>query len=340
MIGRKITVSPEAFRLHRESLFLDCHSHFLIHGTLLKRRFDRPQKPPLVYNPLVNLLTLPAAREGGLDAIGFTAYVPGRPWFKRTDRLLDRVLDRYEAICAECGPAMAHCTSPGQIRRAVEQRKLASFLTIEGGHVLEGRLETVEHFFRRGVRLMTITHFVSNGLADGTTSPYRLHQGLSPFGREVIQEMERLGMLVDLAHCTDKAFEDVMKVATKPMVFSHTGLRRYKNIERNIDDDQVKEIASRGGLVGVILFPSYLGNAGPGMRAAARTARTIADLSSPSVLCIGSDVDAGTFLPAGVSSVADFPQLTQALLDEGFSPDEVRGILGENFLRVWESVAA
>lgn len=337
MIGPRIRVSSLAESLHRDSLFLDCHSHFLINGTLWNRRFDRPSRKPWVWNPVRNAMDLHSAAQGGLNAIGFTAYVPGRPWVKNSGDLMDRILDRYEQILGECKGALSHCNSPEEVRQARNDGRMASFLTIEGGHVLENRLENLARFYRRGVRLMTLTHFISNGIADGTTSPIRIHKGLSSFGKEVIREMESLGMMVDVAHCTDQALEQVLETAGKPVIFSHAGVRHYRGIERNISDDGIREITRKGGLIGLIFYPGYIGRAGFGMRGVARNARYIADRSSAQHLCIGSDVDAFTTLPAGIVTAADYPQLTQALLDEGFDQDEVRGILGENFLRFWEA---
>ncbi|MBM4356301.1 MAG: peptidase M19, partial [Deltaproteobacteria bacterium] len=194
------------------------------------------------------------------------------------------------------------------------------------------KLENVEHFHRRGVLMLTITHFVSNGIADGNWSPYRPLGGLSGFGREVIREMERVGMVVDVAHCTDKALSQVFEIATRPLLCSHGALRRYKNIERNLTDDQVRALAQQGGLFGLIFFPKYLGRSGRDIRSVARQAADVAELVGVEHLCLGSDMDGYTYTPMGFRDASDWPQVTQALIDVGFDDVEIRGILGENFL--------
>ena len=337
MIGKKIPVSEAALRLHNDSIVLDCHSHFLINGYMRNRSFGERGKSPAIYNPLRNAIDLPKLQEGGVNALAFTSYTVGWPLFPRgTDRITDRILNRYYEIVGSLASQVAHCETAEEIRATVASGKLATFLAIEGAHVLEGKLENVQHFFERGVRLVTLTHFVANGIADGTSSPFRPHKGLSDFGRDVIKQMQSMGMMVDLAHCTEEAFDDAIAVSTRPLIFSHTGLRRFRDIERNISDDQVRELTRHGGLVGVIFFPAYLGKAGKDVRAIARTAYEIAKLSSPQHICLGSDMDAFTYTPRGFVDSSDMPQVTQALLDVGFDEGEVRGILGENFLRFFD----
>jgi len=341
MIGRGIPVSAEALRIHRRSLVLDCHSHFLINGYLFRRKFHGLTPRPWFYNPFKNQLDLPSALQGGLNALAFTIYTPGRPFHGHTDLVCDRILDRYQAILDECAGKVVHCTGPGQIRAAAAQGRLATFLTMEGGHHLAGDVENVGHFHARGVRMLTLTHFVSNGLADGNTSPFRPLKGLSDFGRKVIREMENLGMMVDVAHCTDKALRHVLDMVTRPVIFSHAALRRYKpRFERNLSDDMARAIAGSGGLIGLIFFLRYLGRAGMTIRAVARHAADLAELCGAEHLCLGTDVDGFTYTPWGFRDMSDLPQFTQALLDVGFIEGEVRGILGENFLAWWEKLEA
>lgn len=332
-----IQISAAAKELHDSCLVLDCHSHFLINGYLFNRPFDHPGPSPRHYNPFRNSLSLQTVKKGGIKALAFTAYTIGRPLFWHTDATTHRILDRYDAIVAQT-PGTRHCTSAAEIRKAVADGQLALFPAIEGGHVLEGKLENLEAFYKRGVRLLTLTHFVSNGIADAAQSPYKPLGGLSPFGREVVATMQSMGMLVDVAHCSDKAIYQIADITSGPIVCSHSGLRRFKPLKRNLGDRAVRLVAETKGLFGIILFANYLGDpeaVGTSIRAAARTARVVADMTSPDILCLGSDMDGFTWLPKGMRDASDLPQFTQALMDEGFSQDEIRGILGENFLRVY-----
>lgn len=332
MIGRKLPVSERALVLHRESLVLDCHSHFLLNACLFDRRFDQRAAKPAFYNPFKNTLDLESVLAGGINSLAFTAYIPGRPWVWNADAKADWILDTYERILGECAGKLVHCTTADQIRAVVKDGRLATFLAVEGGHHIRGKLEKLEHFYDRGVRSMTLTHFVSNYIADSNTSPYRPIGGLSDFGREVVREMERLGMMVDLCHCTDKAVFQVLDMATRPPMYSHAALKRHNRFPRNLTDDQVKAVAAAGGMIGLIFFLRYLGRFDFTINAVARQAADIAEMVGSKHLCIGSDMDGYTYTPWGFRDASDMPQFTQALIDYGFSDAEIRGILGENFL--------
>jgi membrane dipeptidase len=338
MLGRRIPVSERARRLHRESLVLDCHSHFLIHGYAFDRKFHQRHPRPWLFNPFKSTLDLDSVSRGGINALAFTTYIAGAPFRRDPGARTDGIIDRYETILAECGGKLVHCTTPQQVREASASGRVATFLTTEGGHVFEGRLDRIEHFYRRGVRMVTLTHFVPNGIADACHTSFRPHGGLTAYGREVIREMERVGMMVDVAHCSDPAMRQVLDFVQKPVLFSHGALRRYKpTLERNITDETAREIAASGGLIGIIFFLSYLGKAGFDLHAAARHAADIAEMCGPECLCVGTDLDSPIYTPAGFVDAGDLPQFTQALVNYGFSDDEIRGILGENFLRFWET---
>jgi len=323
--------------LHRESLVLDCHAHFLIHGMAAGRKFHQTHKRPWFYNPTKSMLDLGSVTRGGVNALAFTSYAAGLPFRRNIGAYTDAILDRYQEILHECGGQVVHCVSPDQIRAAASDDKLASFLTIEGGHVFEGDLGRVEHFYNRGVRMTTLTHFISNGIADSCQSPYRPLGGLSPFGREVIDTMERLGMMVDVTHLSDPAMRQALDMISRPPITSHTALRRYNpTLERNITADTAREIARAGGMIGIIFFMRYLGASGFDMHSPARHAADIAEMCGSECLCVGTDIDSPIYTPLGFVDASDWPQFTQALINVGFSDNEIRGILGENFLRYWK----
>ncbi|MFH1533003.1 MAG: membrane dipeptidase [Pseudomonadota bacterium] len=326
--------------MHDAALVVDLHSHFLIGGHFLGRDFFTRHPAPLRYHPMPTTVNYPALREGGVDVSTFTTYIPGAPLFpwsarKRTHRIIDRF---EEVLIAGEGKVVPVTTAAG-MRDAKAAGRLAALLAVEGAHVLQGDVDELDRLYARGVRMVTLTHFLSNGVADGTSSPRRPLKGLSEYGREVIRRMESLGMLICTAHCTDAAFEQVLDVATGPVICSHGGLRTFKDIERNHTEDQARRLAESGGLFGVMFFPKYLGpDVGRDARSIAVHAARIAEVAGAGVVALGSDMDSPIWLPRGFDDAADWPQITQALLDVGFSDDEVRGILGENFLRVFEQV--
>lgn len=341
MRGEKLKVSEAAAALHRESLVADLHSHFLINGFLFGRDFYSRHSGPDYYNPFKSSLSYPTARDGGLDLITFTSYVPGQPWLLgRSDKATWKVLDRFDRIIREGEGKLVKVLEPEDVTQARARGLMAALLAVEGGHVLEGSLENLHRLWERGVRMLTITHFVPNGIADGANVPLNFYHGLSDFGLEVVREMESLGMMVDVAHCSDQAFFQVLEHASRPVLCSHGALRSLKNLSRNLSDDQIRALGQSGGLMGIIFFPSFLGNLTSDIRAVAVHAARAAELIGAERLALGTDMDGFTWMPKGFVDASDWPQVTQALLDVGFSADDVRGILGENFLNYWRSLSA
>ena len=337
-----LEVTEDARTLHEESICVDIHTHFLIAGHYFKRDFGRRQKDTLHYNPFRNLLDLPRAREGGLNSIVFTAYVPGnpmKPGAAGRHQATLKVIESYRRILDECSEDMVHVETAQGIRDAKERGQIASFLAVEGGHSVGTSLEGVDALYSAGVRMLTLTHFVANKIADSSQSPYKPHKGLSDFGRDVVSRMGELGMIPCVAHCSDPAIEDTLKVAKGPVISSHGGLRRFHDIKRNLGDDYIRAIAETGGLIGIILWPKYLtGNIRCDLDELLDHFEYVAELVGPEHLSVGSDVDAGTWFPRQMRDVRDYPLITQGLLQRGFSEEDIKGIWGGNFLRVVEEV--
>jgi len=286
------------------------------------------------------LVNYPALREGGVDVSTFTSYVSGPPLsFRSPRRRTHRVIDRYEEVLIAGEGRVTPVTTAAGMRDAKARGRLGGLLAVEGAHVLEGDVDELDRLYARGVRMLTLTHFLSNGVADGTSSPYRPLKGLSDLGRAVVSRMESLGMLICTAHCTDAAFDQILDAASGPVICSHGALRTFNDIERNHTEDQARRLAASGGLFGVMFFTKYLGpDVGDDARGIAVHAARIAEVAGAGAVALGSDMDSPIWLPKGFDDAGDWPQITQALMDVGFDDDEVRGILGENFLRVFEQV--
>ena len=340
MIGEKIPVSDRARAVHDSALVVDLHSHFLVGAYFLGRDFYTRYRPPRRYHPMATTVNHPALREGGVTVSTFTTYIPGAPFFPRSARRRTHtIIDRFEALVEAGEGRVVPVTTAEGMRAAKAWDGLGGLLAVEGAHVLEGDLDELDRLHARGVRMVTLTHFLSNGVADGTSSPRRPLKGLSDFGRAVIRRMESLGMLICTAHCTDAAFDQVMEAATGPVICSHGGLRTFNDIERNHTEDQVRRIAESGGVFGVMFFPKYLGReVGKDAHSIAVHAARIAEVAGAGAVALGSDMDSPIWLPRGFDDAGDWPQITQALLDVGFDDDEVTGILGGNVLRVFERV--
>jgi microsomal dipeptidase-like Zn-dependent dipeptidase len=204
---------------------------------------------------------------------------------------------------------------------------VAGFLGVEGAHALDGDVNNVDVLFDAGVRMMAPTHFFDN---EWGGSAHGLHKtGLTEKGREMIRRMEARGMLVDVAHASARTIDDVLAMATRPVLDSHTGVRGTCDNARNLSDEQVRGIAATGGVVGI----GYWDTATCGMdaRAVARAIRYAANLAGAEHIALGSDFDGAVAEPFDTTGVVE---ITDALLAEGFKEDEIRMIMGGNVVRL------
>ncbi len=326
-----------ALDLHRQVPVVDTHSHFLLGGYYLRKRFERRHRPPWLWNPLRSTLDLPRLREGGVGCAVFTVYVPPPPLRLRAWPAARRMLDALGRLVTRNASEIVAVETARGLRAAHAEGKLAALAGIEGGHVIGKHLERLTVLRERGVRLLTLTHFIANRICDGHLGP-KVHRGLSSFGREVLSTCERLGIVTDLAHASEKAFYQALERLGRPPVVTHACLRWHGRSQRYITEEQAKALARAGGAMGVLMCPWYQGRFSPlgSLERAADIYARLAELVGPRHLMIGTDMDGFTWLPRGMRDAADLPKLTAALLRRGFSDDEVRGVLGENFLRVLE----
>jgi membrane dipeptidase len=206
-------------------------------------------------------LDAPRMREGGLDAQFFSVWVEPELYGLGGESAVARADAQVEAVraLAERHPEIwTFATTAADIRRAHEEGKLAALLGLEGGYAIDGKLERVGHYFERGVRYMTPawTHSLpwagSSGDAAGAT------RGLNDFGRAVVREMNRLGMLVDVSHVSDKTFWDMAETSTSPIIATHSNCRALADVPRNLTDDMIRAIAETGGVVCVVYYPGFL----------------------------------------------------------------------------------
>jgi membrane dipeptidase len=193
---------------------------------------------------------IPRLKEGGMRAPFFALWVPtyykGSEAVRRTLDLRDAmqgVFDRYP-------DQIEMATTAGDLERIVKSGKIAAVLTLEGGHQIADDLAVLRMYQRMGIRAMTLTHFRNNNWADSSTDK-PAHNGLTDFGKQVVREMNRIGMIVDISHVSDKTFYDALGVTTKPVIASHSSSRAISEIPRNMTDDMLKALARNGGVVGI-----------------------------------------------------------------------------------------
>jgi microsomal dipeptidase-like Zn-dependent dipeptidase len=212
-------------------------------------------------------------------------------------------------------------------RRQNEHNLTAGFLGIEGAQVLEGDLANINILFDAGFRMMAPTHFFDNDIAG---SAHGIEKGgLTEKGKEMIRRMEAKRMLVDVAHASLQTIDDVLAIATKPVLVSHTGVKGTCDGARNLSDDHVKRIAQTGGVIGIAYFDAAL--CATNVQAIVRTIRYTADLAGIEHVGLGSDFDGAVKTPFDTAGLV---QLTEALMTEGFSETEIGLIMGGNVLRV------
>jgi len=228
---------------------------------------------------------------------------------------------------------------------------------IEGGHAIEDSLSALREFYRLGVRYMTLTHTNTNNWADsagGIDSPAeKRHGGLSDFGREVVREMNRLGMMVDISHVSDDTFRDAIETSQAPVIASHSSCRALTNVPRNLTDDMLKALAKNRGVVMINFYNGFInteyakpGTPAPGKPASAATLDMLMRHFEHAIkvagidhVGIGSDFDGvDGLVPAGMEDVSKLPAITYELLKRGYSDADVKKLLGENLLRVMAEV--
>ncbi len=241
----------KALKLHRSAIVVDTHND--ITTMMEDEDYDIGQPSAGKYHT-----DLARMKEGGLTAEFFSIYVDKKYAEQggSARRALDQIDWVYRAI-ERYPQQMMLATSVADIRRAKKSGKVASLMGIEGGHAIENSLFALRDFYRLGVRYMTLTHNNTNDWADSSRDAPK-HNGLTDFGREVVREMNRIGMLVDVSHVSDKTMSDVLDVSTAPLIASHSSARVFSNHPRNIPDDLLRRIGEKGGVVMVNFYPAFL----------------------------------------------------------------------------------
>jgi membrane dipeptidase len=239
---RSEEIPLRARRLAAEAIGIDSHidtvQRVLVMGEDLGKRWN------------VGHVDIPRLREGGTHAPFFALWVPVYfPGAEAVRRTLD-LRDAMQSMLDAHQDQMELATTAADIRRIVKAHKIAAFLTVEGGHTIDDDLRVLRMYYQLGIRSMTLTHSRNNNWADSATDK-PVHNGLTDFGKEVVREMNRLGMLVDVSHVADKTFFDALAVTTKPVIASHSSMRALSDVPRNITDEMLRALASNGGVVGI-----------------------------------------------------------------------------------------
>jgi membrane dipeptidase len=330
------SLREQARALHESSIVLDLHADTFLAVRYLGSDISRRHATPLGWSPWMLHCDLPRWREGGIKAQGLGVVATKLMTRKPRAHALETIRIMHET-CAANREAMAIVRSPDELERAVAQGKLAGFIGLEGAHMYEGDLGAVRQFHDLGVSYVTLCHFFPNELVSSSIEKKPAVPGITPFGRDVIHELNRLGTIVDLAHVHVASFDAALEASRAPVIVSHGACRALRDHHRNVTDDQLRAVAKKGGVLGVIFFPHFLSkNPFVGLERLADHIEHVAKTVGPEHVALGSDWDGMVWMPRGLPDAAALPRLTVELLRR-FGGDEtaVRGILGANFLRCW-----
>ena len=359
--------------LHREALVWDTHND--LSYRVLYENLDIGRRLPAGHVDLARL------KEGGVDvqtvALFIQNYLYPNRAARQTRQLLDAMLEAIESHNEQVELAR----TGADVERIVAAGKIAMPLAIEGGHAIENSLENLREFYEKGVSSMTLTHNVSHDWADSGADEARWG-GLNELGRDVVREMNRLGMVIDISHVSSDTFYDVLETTTDPVIASHSGCRALNSHRRNMSDEMLRALADNGGVIGIVFVLNYLT---PEYREAMVELQTISrpwlqrippiqdlelriamdhlnasrgwpmqnlptiedvldhidhavEIAGVDHVGLGADMYPRTPSPVGIRGVEDYPNITKGLIARGYSAEDVRKIMGENFLRVWKQV--
>jgi len=339
-------VSAEAIALHKTLTIVDLHSDTLMWKRDMLDRADRGhmdlprlQEGNVALQVFSSVSKTPKGQNydaNGSDSDNITLLAiaqmqPARTW----NSLLERSLwhgEKLDRATAASKGTLVKVAASGNVdslleRRAKQEDATGALLSIEGLQNLEGKAENLDKLYNAGFRMAGITHFFDNELAGSMHGIKK--GGLTPLGREVIRRMEEKGMIVDIAHCSRQCVTEILAMARRPVVSSHGGVQATCKVNRNLSDEHIKGVAATGGIIGIGYWDGAICDTSP--KSVAKAMKHVRDLVGIQHVALGSDYDGATTVRFDTSKLV---QVTQALLDEGFTPDEIRAVMGGNAIRV------
>lgn len=322
--------------IHARTPFADMHAH--------PSRFHRANVPRILLDEIARYrdsLMDAVVANISTDAIYSGRFVtadgvevPAREYRPKPGEAYAFTLERLAKIqkTVDAGDALL-ATGPESVEQARARGRLAIVAALEGADGLEGRLDHLRDLHQRGLRLLQLVHFRANELGHIQTYPYS-PGGLTPFGVAAVQEANRLGMIVDLAHANTETIMDTLRVSRAPVLFSHTCVKALHETDRALSDEEIQAIAHRGGVIGI--WPN--GDTNPEMADMVRHIDYVRRLVGIDHVGIGSDLRGMSRYTKGFGEEANFRAIAEALLAAGFSDEEVGKVMGGNFMRVWKQV--
>lgn len=368
-----VVVTDQARALHARSLVIDGHNDM---PWELRKQGSSDFSKLDIAQPQQSLQTdIPRLRAGGVGAQFWSVWVPVDLGYR--GEALATTLEQIELVkgmIRHYPDSFELALSTEDIERIHQEGKIASLIGVEGGHCIQDSLNALHKLYDLGARYMTLTHTDSLSWADSATDDAK-NGGLTPFGEEVVRTMNELGMLVDLSHVSAETMNDAMDASAVPVIFSHSSARAVADHPRNVPDQVLKRIGAEDGVVMVNFFSGFIVPASvktslDGMLYQQQLRRTedpatidakmlqwrethpyprgtihdlldhidhIAQVAGPEHVGLGSDFDGVSVLPTQLDDVSCYPNITQGLLDRGYSEEQIQGILGGNLMRVFRA---
>jgi membrane dipeptidase len=246
-------VAERAHKLHFSSIVLDTHDD-TTQRFFSKAGFDMAQRHTDGH------IDIPRMREGGMNAIFFSIWIDGRIMGPpAVQKAIDQI-DAVQQMVRKDPKDLAFCRTAAEIREAHKQGKIAVLIGVEGGHMIGNDIRVLRTFSDLGVRYMTLSHFYNDEWADSSTDK-PAHNGLTDFGKDIVREMNRQGVMVDISHVSDKTFYDALEISKAPLIASHSSCRSLCNHVRDMSDDMIKELAAKGGVIQINYEKSFIDQA-------------------------------------------------------------------------------
>lgn len=326
--------SDEARAIHADHPAIDLHADTLMWSRWTGYDLHKAHEPPLPMAALGGHVDIPRMHEGGMGAQFFgLVSLPLADRVKGMARVVHEQIDALDAQIQKRPGVIRLVKKAHELDGALEAGAVGALLGIEGAHALEGDLDNVARFAQRGVRYIGLLHFSSNEAGYPAYGKGRSDEsGLTRWGIELCEACEHNGVLVDLAHVNKRGFLDACHIAKKPPIVSHTGVLGAFEHWRNIDDDQLRAVADKGGVVGVIFCPRFVG--GDGLAPVVKHLKHIVDVIGEDAPALGSDWDGFIIPTQPLKDPRGLPLLTDALLEAGMSKRTVGKILHDNVMRV------
>jgi membrane dipeptidase len=353
-VGEAQDFMAGARAIHKQVPLIDGHNDYpwALRGLDPGRDFSKAE----IAKPVPSLMTdIPRLRQGGVGGQFWSVYVPSTMQGKEAVRATLEQIDIVHRMTKRWPEAFEMAHTAADVERSFKAGRIGSLIGMEGGHSIDSSLATLRMMFALGARYMTLTHSANLPWADASPGPAVLG-GLSRFGEEVIREMNRLGMLVDLSHVSPDTMEDALRVTEAPVIFSHSSAKAICNVHRNVPDTVLQLVKKNNGVVMVTFVPGFISQAVADYDA--RPAAERANLPAPKAtlsqvadhidhirkvagidhIGLGGDFDGITSVVVGLEDVSTYPALSAELLRRGYSDDDIKKIVGLNVLRVMRQV--